>query len=128
MRETVDRIEALIHQEVGRNIDGLFAAARGGLWHAASALAAAAEPSLGILTGFYVPLGTPPAAETDGPVGAAMLAGALTAGRRSLPSRHRRTVPRNLCRGAARHRMCRWTWCPSAVPSMTRSRCGAGSA
>ena len=35
-------------------------------------------PSVGIITGFYVPLGTPPAAETDGPVGAAMLAGALT--------------------------------------------------
>jgi hypothetical protein len=78
MREAVDRIEALIHQEVGRNIDGLFAAARGGLWQAASALAIASDPSVGILTGFYVPLGTPPAAETDGPVGAAMLAGALT--------------------------------------------------
>jgi len=73
----VDRIEALIHQEVGRNIDGLFAAAKGGLWHAASALASAPHLSLGILTGFYVPLGTPPAAETDGPVGAAMLAYAL---------------------------------------------------
>ena len=36
MREAVDRIEALIHQEVGRNIEGLFAAAHGGLWHAAS--------------------------------------------------------------------------------------------
>jgi D-glutamate cyclase len=77
MRETVDRIESLIHQEVGRNIDGLFAAARGGLWRAASALATASDPSVGIITGFYVPLGTPPAAETDGPVGAAMLAGAL---------------------------------------------------
>ena len=78
MRAAVDRIEALIHQEVGRNIDGLFAAAKGGLWQAASALAAAPSPSVGIITGFYVPLGTPPAAETDGPVGAAMLAGALT--------------------------------------------------
>src|SRR5579863_10178307 len=77
MRETVDQIEALIHQEVGRNIDGLFAAAKGGLWQAASALAAAGNPSVGIITGFYVPLGTPPAAETDGPVGAALLAGAL---------------------------------------------------
>ena len=38
---TVDRIEALIHQEVGRDIDGIFAATRGGLWAAASALAAA---------------------------------------------------------------------------------------
>jgi D-glutamate cyclase len=78
MREAVNRIEALIHQEVGRNIDGLFAAARGGLWHAAAALAAAPRASVGIITGFYVPLGAPPAAETDGPVGAAMLAGALT--------------------------------------------------
>src|ERR1700744_3259802 len=75
MRDAVERIEALIHQEVGRNIYGLFAAAKGGLWHAASSLAAAS--SVGIITGFYVPLGTPPAAETDGPVGAAMLARAL---------------------------------------------------
>jgi hypothetical protein len=77
-RETIDRIEALIHTEVGRNIDGLFAAAKGGLWSAAASLAAAPHVSLGIITGFYVPLGTPPAAETDGPVGAAMLAGGLT--------------------------------------------------
>ena len=78
MRDAVDRIEALIHEEVGRNIDGLFGASKGGLWHAASALTAGTHQSVGILTGFYVPLGTPPAAETDGPVGAAMLAGALT--------------------------------------------------
>ena len=77
MRETVDQIEALIHQEVGRNIDGLFAATKGGLWQAASAMASAPAVSVGIITGFYVPLGTPPAAETDGPVGAAMLATAL---------------------------------------------------
>ena len=76
-REAVDRIEALIHQEVGRNIDGLFQAAKGGLWEAASALAGAPGLSVGIITGFYVPLGEPPAAETDGPIGAAMLAGAL---------------------------------------------------
>jgi hypothetical protein len=79
MRSAVDRIEALIHQEVGRNIDGLFAAAKGGLWRATNALASEPRVSVGIITGFYVPLGTPPAAETDGPVGAAMLAGALTA-------------------------------------------------
>jgi hypothetical protein len=78
MREAVDRIEALIHEEVGRNIDGLFATAKGGLWSAACALASAPLLSVAIITGFYVPLGTPPAAETDGPVGAAMLAGALT--------------------------------------------------
>jgi len=78
MREAVDRIESLIHEEVGRNIGGLFAAAKGGLWASARSLAAEARPSVGIITGFYVPLGTPPAAETDGPVGAALLAGALT--------------------------------------------------
>ena len=77
-RATVDRIEALIHQEVGRNIGGVFAATRGGLWNAASALAAAPRLSLGIMTGFYVPKGTPPAAETDGPIGAALLAAALS--------------------------------------------------
>jgi D-glutamate cyclase len=73
-RAGVDRIEALIQQEVGRNIDGLFAATCGGLWRAASALAATPRLSVGIMTGFYVPKGTPPAAETDGPVGAALLA------------------------------------------------------
>ena len=76
-RAAVDRIEALIQQEVGRNIAGLFEAARGGLWGAASALASAPRVSVGLITGFYVPLGAPPAAETDGPVGAAMLAAAL---------------------------------------------------
>jgi hypothetical protein len=77
MRACVDRIEALIHAEVGRNINGLFAAAKGGLWNAALTLATAADPSIGIITGFYVPQGTPPAAETDGPLGAVLLASSL---------------------------------------------------
>jgi len=84
-RAAVDRIEALIHQEVGRNIAGLFAAARGGLWRAAWALADAPALSVAIITGFYVPGGTPPAAETDGPVGAALLAASLV--RLSVPCR-----------------------------------------
>jgi hypothetical protein len=74
VRARIDAIEALIHQDVGRNIAPLFAAARGGLWQAASALAATRAPTIGLLTGFYVPLGNPPAAETDGPAGAALLA------------------------------------------------------
>ena len=45
-----------------------------GLWSAASALAAAPAARVGLITGFYVPQGSPPAAETDGPVGAALLA------------------------------------------------------
>lgn len=69
----VDRIERVIHVDVGRNITALFDAARGGLWNAASALASASAVRVGLITGFYVPLGSPPAAETDGPVGAALL-------------------------------------------------------
>ena len=70
----IDRIERLIHVDVGRNITALFDAANGGLWAAASALAGAPAPRVGLISGFYVPLGSPPAAETDGPVGAALLA------------------------------------------------------
>lgn len=73
----IDRIERSIQIEVGRNITALFDAAKGGLWSAASALAAAPEVRVGLITGFYVPLGSPPAAETDGPVGAALLAKGL---------------------------------------------------
>jgi D-glutamate cyclase len=73
----VDRVEALIQEDVGRNMTALFAAARGGLWSAASALARSRPGSIGpigLITGFYVPQGSPPGAETDGPVGAALLA------------------------------------------------------
>jgi hypothetical protein len=52
----------------------LFAASKGGLWSAVSALSAAKPRHVGILTGFFVPRGEPPAAETDGPGGAALLA------------------------------------------------------
>src|SRR5918912_130741 len=73
----VDDIERLIHVDVGRHITALCEAARGGLRAAASALAAARARRVGLITGFYVPLGSPPAAETDGPVGTALLAKAL---------------------------------------------------
>ena len=79
LRSLVDRIECLIHVDVGRNISALFDAARGGLWDAASALVNARLGGVGLITGFYVPQGTPPAAETDGPVGAALLAKGLAA-------------------------------------------------
>jgi len=77
-RDRIDRIERLIHEEVGRNISSLCEAARGGLFGAASALAGAPALRLGVITGFYVPRGTPPAGETDGPVGAALLLHGLT--------------------------------------------------
>ena len=66
-------IEALIQEEVGRNIAAMCAAAAGGLQAVAGVLADAAEVRLGVITGFYVPRGSPPAAETDGPVGVALL-------------------------------------------------------
>jgi hypothetical protein len=72
----IDRIEAAIHEDVGRNISPLFAAAAGGLAGAVQALADATGP-VGLITGFYVPGGVPPAAETDGPVAAALLAHGL---------------------------------------------------
>jgi D-glutamate cyclase len=73
----VDRIERLIQVDVGRNITALFDAAKGGLWSAASVLTTARSVGVGLITGFYVPQGSPPAAETDGPVGAALLAKSL---------------------------------------------------
>jgi D-glutamate cyclase len=76
-RSLVDRIERMIQTDVGRNIGALCAAASGGLRGAATALASAQPCRVGLITGFYVPSGSPPAAETDGPVGAALLARGL---------------------------------------------------
>lgn len=78
-RALVDRIEALVQEEVGRNISHLCTAATGGLWAMASSIAASPAPVVGVITGFYVPRATPPAAETDGPIGAALLLRALSA-------------------------------------------------
>lgn len=72
----IDRIEALLHEDVGRNVAALMAATRGALARAARGLAGAR--SAGIVTGFFVPGGEIPAAETDGPAGAALLARGLT--------------------------------------------------
>jgi hypothetical protein len=74
MRARIDRIEALIHRDVGRGMDAVFQATQGGLWGAASALAASPAPRIALITGFFVPGGDPPAAETDGPAGAALVA------------------------------------------------------
>ena len=91
----VDQIERLVQIDVGRNITALFGAARGGLRGAATALVSARSGRVGLITGFYIPQGTPPAAETDGPVGTALLAKALTAV--GIPCRVATDEP---CRGA----------------------------
>jgi hypothetical protein len=56
-------------------MDAVFIHTRGGLWGAANALAQAR--GVGLITGFFVPRASPPAAETDGPAGAALLARAF---------------------------------------------------
>ena len=58
---------------------------------------------VGLITGFFVPLGAPPAAETDGPVGAALAGPRARRSRHSLPARDRRALPQRL-RGRARRR------------------------
>jgi D-glutamate cyclase len=93
----IDRIEAIIHRDVGRGMEAIFAASRGGLSSAASALAAERAPHIGLMTGFFVPGGDPPAAETDGPASAALLARAF--GGVGVPCR---LVTDTLCADAAR--------------------------
>jgi hypothetical protein len=75
----VNDIERVVQADVGRNIGALCEAARGGLWRAASAIGGAPRGRVGLITGFFVPSGSPPAAETDGPVGTALLARGLAA-------------------------------------------------
>jgi len=70
-------IEALVCRDIGRNTQKLIEANRGGLASAAISLASAT--SVGLITGFAVPQGGKAAPETDGPVGAALLAAALVA-------------------------------------------------
>ncbi|MGH8428872.1 MAG: glutamate cyclase domain-containing protein, partial [Solimonas sp.] len=70
-------IEALVCRDVGRKTQELIAASAGGLLASAEALAGAR--SVGLITGFFVPRGDVAAPETDGPVGAALLAAALAA-------------------------------------------------
>jgi hypothetical protein len=45
---------------------------------ACRSLAAAEQPAIAVVTGFYIPTAKPPGAETDGPLGAIFLARALT--------------------------------------------------
>jgi D-glutamate cyclase len=76
-RSEFEAIEALVCRDVGRGTQALIDATHGELASAASSLAQAA--SIGLITGFFVPRGDVAAAETDGPVGTALLAAALAA-------------------------------------------------
>jgi hypothetical protein len=73
----IDAIESAIQAEVDRNVGPLARYTAGGLAAAAHSIAAAPQASVVILTGAYIPWAKPPAAETDGPPGAALLAAGL---------------------------------------------------
>lgn len=76
MDATLAAIEALLHQDVGRNVVPLMQATRGAL--GAAALGLSQARAVGLVTGFFVPGGEIPAAETDGPAATALLALGLT--------------------------------------------------
>jgi D-glutamate cyclase len=76
-RSDLAAVEALVCRDLGRGTQALIDATRGELADAACSLATAT--SVGLITGFFVPRGDVAAAETDGPVGTALLAAALAA-------------------------------------------------
>jgi hypothetical protein len=76
-KSELDGIEALVCRDVGRRTQALIEATRGELANAAQSLLHAG--SVGFITGFFVPRDGVAAAETDGPVGTALLAAGLGA-------------------------------------------------
>lgn len=75
--ERINGVERTYQREAGRNIAALVPHAAGTLAAAARNIVEARNPSVVVLTGAFIPWATPPAAETDGPPGAALLASGL---------------------------------------------------
>ena len=73
----IEQIENICGRDIGNSIEPLVEAAKGGLLEAARSIASHPSPHVAIMTGFFVPRGNPPAAETDGPIGCAHLAAGL---------------------------------------------------
>jgi D-glutamate cyclase len=79
----LDAIRDIIQQDVNQRglcadpADNLITACPGDFAAAAESLADCASPTVGILTGFYIPHAQPPCGETDGPLGAVFLARAF---------------------------------------------------
>lgn len=73
----IETIEKICGRDVGHGIEPLVEAAKGGLLNAARSIAEHPSPHVAIITGFFIPHGTPPAAENDGPIGCAHLAAGL---------------------------------------------------
>ena len=70
IHEKIAELERVAAREVGRGSEALAEPAAGGLLAAARSLAAAGAPDAAVFTGFFIPGAEPPAAETDGPLGA----------------------------------------------------------
>lgn len=75
--DKIARLESICSRDVGRGIDSLVKAAKGGLLGAARSIAEHPCPNVAIITGFFMPNGNPPCPETDGPIGCALLAVSL---------------------------------------------------
>jgi hypothetical protein len=79
----LEAIRALIQEDVGNRglrtdaEDNLITRTAGDFEAACRSIAEHPAPSVGIVTGFFIPHGEPPACETDGPLGAIFLARAL---------------------------------------------------
>jgi hypothetical protein len=76
--EVISKIEGIIHEDVGnRGTETVFAITKGNLKGLAKSIAAQTKPHVIISTGFFIPKGEVPAAETDGPPGSVLLAAGL---------------------------------------------------
>jgi hypothetical protein len=79
----LNSIQAIVQEDVGTRglrsdpTENLLNACAHDFHEAAQSLAATPNGTVGILTGFFIPYATPPAGETDGPLGAVFLARAL---------------------------------------------------
>jgi hypothetical protein len=72
-------IERTMAHDVGRGSEALARYSRGGLEAAINSIISTPHPRVVILTGFFIPAAEPPAAETDGPIGAIQIAAAINA-------------------------------------------------
>lgn len=77
MADLLAALERIAAHDVGRGSARLLAHSAGRLPAAARSLLATPSPRVVIITGFFIPAATPPACETDGPIGAVQTAAAL---------------------------------------------------
>jgi hypothetical protein len=80
----LDQIREVIQRDVNNRglardpHENLFTACREDFANACRSIAETTQPAVAIVTGFFIPHGQPPCAETDGPLGALFLARALS--------------------------------------------------